>query len=102
MKITGDKQQEIHRIAVRHGFWENPNIGEKIALIHSELSEGLEAARKNKFLGIIGEHSLMEELADCVIRCYDLAEYLGDDLDSVIEAKMSYNFKRPYKHGKEF
>jgi NTP pyrophosphatase (non-canonical NTP hydrolase) len=98
-----NRQQIIHDTAVNHGFWDaTPNIGEKLALIHSEISEGLEAAREHRINLESGPHNLMEELADCVIRCYDLAEFIGDDLDSIINTKMEYNAKRSYKHGKEF
>lgn len=41
--------EEIHRIAVEHGFWEGDrNFGEQIALMHSELSEALEEHRSHR------------------------------------------------------
>lgn len=40
------------------------------------------------------------ELADCVIRILDTCEFLGIDLQPVIEEKMAYNATRPHKHGR--
>lgn len=43
--------QDVYKNAKEKGFYDDGkanNIGERIALIHSELSEALEADRKNK------------------------------------------------------
>lgn len=98
----------IHQNAVEHGWYEGvtpDNMGpdfvpSKIALIHSELSEGLEDYRKHGVReGEIGEGSLPEELADAVIRIFDLAGFLGIDLEKYIDQKHEYNRGRPYRHG---
>jgi len=39
------------------------------------------------------------ELADVVIRIFDICGYYGIDLQAAIEEKMAYNESRPYKHG---
>jgi len=39
------------------------------------------------------------ELADIVIRVFDICGYYGIDLEAAIEEKMEYNESRPYKHG---
>lgn len=39
------------------------------------------------------------ELADVVIRVFDLAGWLGIDLASAIREKMRFNKTRPYRHG---
>jgi hypothetical protein len=39
------------------------------------------------------------ELADAVIRCFDLAEAMKIDLPALIELKHQYNKSRPFKHG---
>jgi len=85
------------------GFWESANTGEKLALIHSEISEALEADRK----GLQAEHiqdfsGIEEELADAVIRILDFAGQHGLRLGEAIGAKMQYNLTRPYKHGKAY
>lgn len=46
--------------------------------------------------------SFEEEIADAVIRLFDLAEYKGIDLEWHIRAKMEYNKTRAYKHGKKY
>jgi NTP pyrophosphatase (non-canonical NTP hydrolase) len=42
------------------------------------------------------------ELADAVIRCFDLADEAGIDLAAIIDEKLAYNATRPFKHGKKF
>ena len=42
------------------------------------------------------------ELADVVIRCFDMADYYGIDLEEAILEKHEFNKTRPYKHGKKF
>ena len=71
-----------------------------IALMHSELSEALEADRKDLMDDKLTHRKGLEvELADAVIRIMDFSQ--GKDLDvggAVIE-KLNYNKTRPYLHG---
>jgi hypothetical protein len=96
-------QKDIHKTAVDKGWWEtvNKNFGESISLMHSELSEALEASRAgNPPDDKIPEYSGIEaELADCVIRILDVAEGNGFDVIGAMKAKMNYNKTREYKHG---
>jgi len=92
-----DIQKEVHQLAVAQLFWQQPiNIAEKLCLIHSEVSEALEAARSSG-MGNIGE-----ELADTVIRILDLAEHLNINLETEIRIKHGFNKTRPIRHGKLF
>lgn len=85
------------------GFWESDNTGEKIALMHSELSEALEADRKNLDAEHIpGFTGVEEELADVIIRILDFAGHHQLRLGEAISAKIVYNLTRPFKHGKAY
>jgi hypothetical protein len=96
MKNIAERAKAAHAQAVKSGFWEgelNTNLDLKIALIHSELSEALEEFRRtdqdlaglNKIVCGIAEGDsskpykpvgFLVELADAVIRIFDLAARL--------------------------
>ena len=70
------------------------NVGELLALIHSEISEALEGHRKNLMDDKIITRPMIEvELADAVIRIADLAGGLELDLAGALVEKMQYNEK---------
>jgi NTP pyrophosphatase (non-canonical NTP hydrolase) len=116
------------------GFWDgqlDPKdlsfVPEKLALIHSEVSECLESYRKKEPLihypgggmHVSGEcrgtltgqprcnvclapskpEGMASELADIVIRVADLSGRLGIDLGRAVEEKHAFNLTRSHKHG---
>lgn len=84
-----------HKIARQKGFWDDKrNIGEMLMLIVTEISEAMEAYRKQD------KENFNEEIADTFIRLFDLCGGLKIDILKEIEKKMIKNRKRPYKHGK--
>ena len=67
----------------------------KIALMHSELSEALEAARKGEMSNkLLGRTGLEEEYADIIVRVLDSAGELNMDIHGTILAKLRYNASR--------
>ena len=94
-----------HEEAKKRGFWDGGNNdSERIALMHSELSEALEALRHDNPLD---EHcpefrNLDIELADLLIRVFDYCGGKGIDISAAVVAKARFNQTRPYKHGKKF
>lgn len=68
-------------------------VARALCLVHSEVSEALEALR----LG--DEENFAEELADVIIRVLHLAHGLGMDMDQAVASKVERNRQREYKHG---
>ena len=123
--------QAIHAINKEKGFWDKPrNTGELLMLIKSELCEALEADRKKNYANIYWlkqfenkgvthatkeeirickevferdmKDTFEDEIADAVIRLFDLSEGMGIDLEFHIRHKMEYNKTRERLHGKAY
>jgi NTP pyrophosphatase (non-canonical NTP hydrolase) len=96
----------------------DPDVMGKLTLIHAEVSEAVEAFRnplwdikKTYVKGPEGSwieadvytsgkpEGLGSELADVVIRAFDLAGILGIDIATEIHRKMTFNRSRPHRHG---
>ena len=97
----------LHETAIEKGFWDKPKnfdvFGNKLALIHSEVTEVLEAIRKKK-----GSEEIVEEMVDILIRTLDLyasmrnGGFVEHSLDEVLFKKMEKNKARPKLHGNLF
>lgn len=90
-------------------------ISSALNLAHGEVSEATEELRKGPpcyqmyFVDekpVSFDHEpppkpegLVVELADTVIRIFDLCGKMGLDLEGAIMAKMAYNKTRKHKHG---
>ena len=92
-----------HQTATNAGWYKDPatgrpverNFGEVVALMHSELSEALEADRKGLMDDKLPHRDGREvEFADCIIRILDTAAALGLDVAGAFIEKNRYNRKR--------
>lgn len=96
-------QSLAHRTATGAGWYLDPatgepvkrNFGEVVALMHSELSEALEADRKGLMDDKLPHRDGREvEFADCILRILDTAAALGLDVAGALIEKNRYNQER--------
>jgi NTP pyrophosphatase (non-canonical NTP hydrolase) len=98
LKILAQEINEINRAngwnVVSPDSWKDRyHIPSALALIHSEVSEALEAFRHTD------HDNFAEELADTLIRVLDMAGGLGIDIDKEVRTKLEANKNRGFKHG---
>jgi len=96
-------QALAHKTATDAGWYADPqtgkpierNFGEVVALMHSELSEALEADRKGLMDDKLPHRDGREvEFADCIIRILDTAAALGLDVAGAVIEKNRFNRQR--------
>ena len=103
--MLNELAKKAHENAVSKGFWDTIKSGaECIALMHSEVSEALEAMRQGggecDKIPEIG--AIDEEMADVIIRVLDFCAANDIDIDKAVRLKMEYNEGRTHMHGKQF
>lgn len=93
----------IHKVAKEAGWWSDletgkpkeRNVGELLMLCVSELAEAMEAHRKGLMDDKLPARSGIEvELADTLIRIFDMAAGLNLDIGGAVAEKLEYNQRR--------
>ena len=112
--ILNEFSDSIFKSNYKAGWWDNQDIesakerdglkynkatstliASKLALVHSELSEALEGMRKGLMDDHLDHRPMLEvELADTMIRIFDLCGFLGLDIDGAVREKYAYNQHR--------
>lgn len=119
----------IHSGNVKRGFYDDPKeVGTVLMLIVTELAEAMESYRSNNSIPadrmetlewdskedepfttedinqfkLVVKDTFEDEIADTIIRLFDLCGWMNIDIHKHIMLKLKYNDTRPYKHGKAF
>lgn len=93
--------QDVHKanekwwIDLETGLRKDRNVPEMLCLVHSEISEAMEGHRKGLQDDKLPHRPMIEvELADAIIRIFDIAAGLKLDLGGAYVEKMEYNATR--------
>lgn len=96
-------QDTCHKDQVQAGWWSDlqtgqpkeRNVGELLMLIVTEVAEAMEGARKNAMDDKLSHRKMFEvELADALIRIFDIAGAANLDLGNAFLEKLAYNKTR--------
>jgi len=117
--------ESIYNANKEKGFWaQERNVGETLMLVVTELAEAMEVHRKTGDIRIdsaskqmvenvsedlfpstfvmLAKDTFGDEIADALIRIFDLAGGFGIDLNFHVSQKLRYNATREHKHGKKY
>lgn len=113
-----DAQERVTEVNKANGWFEDDrSVGEDLLLIHTEVSEAVEAFRDwgladatdhagAALASVAADRTILpkpegfgSEMADILVRLLDTCERRGVDLSFEFERKLAHNATRGHKHG---
>lgn len=90
-----DAEKVLKALGIERSTLKTRNQGELLMLVVSEIAEAMEGVRKNLMDDKLPHRKMVEvELADAMIRMFDIAGALGLDLGGAIAEKRDFNASR--------